>query len=94
MNWLGPGGTRQLIGPGGTQPLIGPGGEQRPVIPPLGPGGTQQIFDFSISNLVLMIGGQIFILLLLLFFVFFGTPVLSSPARIVRSIGINSKITK
>ena len=32
----------------------------------LGPGGTQQIFDFTKSNLVLMIGGQILILAILL----------------------------
>lgn len=58
-------------------------------VPRLGPGGTQQQFDFSKSNLILMIGGQILILVLLLMIVLFGTPPLSFPANAVRKM-INS----
>ena len=56
-------------------------------------GGTQSVYDFSKSNLVLMIGGQILLLVLLLMIVFFGTEPLSFPANAVRNMvakGINS----
>ena len=52
----------------------------------LGPGGTQQIFDFSRSNLVLMVGGQILFIVFLLMIVFFGTAPLSFPADAVRNM--------
>jgi hypothetical protein len=52
----------------------------------VGPGGTQQIFDFSKSNLILMVGGQILILVLLLMIVFFGVEPLSFPAAAVRNM--------
>ena len=52
----------------------------------LGPGGTQQVFDFSKSNLILMVGGQILILVLALMVVFFGTAPLSFPADAMRSM--------
>ncbi len=55
----------------------------------LGPGGTQQngsSFDFTYSNLVLMVGGQILILGLLLMIVFFGIPPLSFPANAVKAM--------
>jgi hypothetical protein len=52
----------------------------------IGPGGTQQIFDFSKSNLILMVGGQILILVLLLMIVFFGVEPLSFPAAAVRNM--------
>ena len=52
----------------------------------LGPGGTQQIFDFSKSNLVLMVGGQILFIVFLLMIVFFGTVPLSFPADAVRNM--------
>jgi len=52
----------------------------------LGPGGTQQVFDFSTSNLILMVGGQILLLVFLLIIVFFGTPPLSFPAKAVRNM--------
>jgi hypothetical protein len=52
----------------------------------VGPGGTQQVFDFSKSNLVLMVGGQILILVFLLMIVFFGTEPLSFPANAVRNM--------
>lgn len=64
----------------------------------IGPGGTQQIFDFSKSNLVLMIGGQILFIVFLLMIVFFGTAPLSFPADAVRNMlsasknKINSKL--
>ncbi len=62
--------------------IIGPG-----IPPPLiGPGGTQQQIDFSKSNLVLMVGGQILLLVILLMIVFFGTPPLSFPAKAVRNM--------
>jgi hypothetical protein len=63
-----------------------------PVIPskqnigPLGPGGTQQIFDFSYSNLTLMVGGQVLLIVLLLMIVFFGVAPLSFPANAVRNM--------
>jgi hypothetical protein len=43
-------------------------------------------FDFSMSNLVLMIGGQILILVFLLMIVFFGTYPLSFPANAVKNM--------
>lgn len=52
----------------------------------LGPGGTQQVFDFSKSNLILMVGGQILILVFALMIVFFGTAPLSFPANAVRNM--------
>jgi hypothetical protein len=52
----------------------------------LGPGGTEQIFDFSKSNLVLMVGGQILLLVIGLMIVFFGTAPLSFPANAVRNM--------
>jgi hypothetical protein len=68
---------------------VGPGPYIPPTpkpINPLGPGGTQQIFDFSKSNLILMIGGQILILVLALMVVFFGTAPLSFPANAMRNM--------
>jgi hypothetical protein len=52
----------------------------------LGPGGTQQTFDFTKSNLILIVGGQILVLVLLLMIVFFGTEPLSFPADAVRNM--------
>jgi len=57
----------------------------------IGPGGTQQIFDFSKSNLILMVGGQILFIVFLLMIVFFGTAPLSFPANAVRSMLSASK---
>lgn len=57
----------------------------------LGPGGTEQPrssssqYDFSKSNLVLMIGGQVLLLALLLIVVMFGTAPLTFPANAVRN---------
>jgi hypothetical protein len=47
---------------------------------------TQNGYDFSKSNLVLMVGGQILILVFLLMIVFFGTAPLSFPANAVRNM--------
>jgi hypothetical protein len=52
----------------------------------LGPGGTQQKFDFSKSNLILTIGGQILLIALALIVVFFGTAPLKFPANAVRNM--------
>lgn len=49
-------------------------------------GTSQQIFDFSKSNLVLMVGGQILILVFALIIVFFGTAPLTFPANAVRNM--------
>ncbi len=57
---------------------------------PLGPGGTRQTFDFSKSNLVLMIGGQLLIILIALMVVFFGTPAVLFPKNSLKSILKNS----
>jgi hypothetical protein len=70
------------IGPGPVIPPAPPG----PNINPLGPGGTQQVFDFSYSNLALMIGGQVLLIIILLIIVFFGTAPLSFPASAVRNM--------
>lgn len=54
---------------------------------------TQNDYDFSKSNLVLMVGGQILILVFLLMIVFFGTAPLSFPSNAVRNMvskGTNS----
>ncbi len=83
-----------ILGPGGKRRLIGPGGEQKNLI---GPGGTQQIFDFSKSNMILMIGGQILILAIILMIVMFGTAPLTFPAQAMRNTltrlnsGMNTK---
>lgn len=47
---------------------------------------TQNDYDFSKSNLVLMVGGQILILVFLLMIVFFGTAPLSFPANAVKNM--------
>jgi hypothetical protein len=47
---------------------------------------TLNEYDFSKSNLVLMVGGQILILVFLLMIVFFGTAPLSFPANAVRNM--------
>ncbi len=47
---------------------------------------TQNVFDFSTSNLILTVGGQILILVFLLMLVFFGTAPLSFPANAVREM--------
>ena len=47
---------------------------------------TQNVFDFSTSNLILTVGGQILILVFLLMLVFFGTTPLSFPANAVREM--------
>jgi hypothetical protein len=60
----------------------------------LGPGGTRQVFDFSKSNLILMVGGQILILVLLLMIVFFGTAPLSFPADAVRNMVAKGNISR
>lgn len=60
----------------------------------LGPGGTQQVFDFSKSNLILMVGGQILILVFGLMIVFFGTAPLSFPANTMRNILIKRNSIK
>jgi hypothetical protein len=52
----------------------------------------QQVFDFSKSNLILMIGGQILLLVLALMVVFFGTPPTSFPAKSVKNM-LNRKMT-
>lgn len=58
--------------------ILGPGGKEQPR-----PSGTQ--YDFSKSNLVLMIGGQVLLLALLLMIVMFGTAPLTFPAQVVRN---------
>jgi hypothetical protein len=47
---------------------------------------NRQIFDFSKSNLILMVGGQILLLVFLLMIVFFGTAPLSFPSDAVRNM--------
>ncbi len=54
--------------------------------PNLGPGGTQQVFDFSKSNLILVVGGQILLLVFGLMIVFFGTAPLSFPANAMKNM--------
>jgi hypothetical protein len=60
----------------------------------LGPGGEQQIFDFSTSNLILMVGGQILILVILLMIVLFGVPNITSPIKMAKKAlaSSNSKV--
>jgi hypothetical protein len=48
--------------------------------------GDIQGYDFSKSNLILMIGGQILLLVLALMVVYFGTPPMSFPANAVRNM--------
>ena len=60
----------------------------------LGPGGTQQIYDFSKSNLVLMIGGQILFIALIIMVILFGTPPMSFPANAVRNMLKNTPLNK
>jgi hypothetical protein len=55
--------------------------------------GTQQIFDFSKSNLILMVGGQILLIVFSLMIVFFGTAPLSFPADAMRNM-ISRNISK
>ena len=50
------------------------------------PASGNNSYDFSKSNLVLMVGGQILVLAFLLMIVFFGTAPLSFPANAVRNM--------
>lgn len=55
----------------------------------LGPGGIQQQsigYDFTMSNIVLMVGSQILLLGILLMIVYFGVPPVSFPANAVRKM--------
>ena len=52
---------------------------------------TENPYNFSNSNLVLMVGGQILFLLLLLSVILFGTPPTSFPADKVRNMIARSK---
>ncbi len=72
-----------ILGSDTAKKMLGAVTPQKPM---LGPGGTQQIFDFTTSNLILMVGGQILILALLLMVVFFGTAPLTFPAQAVRNM--------
>ena len=60
--------------------ILGPGGTEQPR-----PSTTTSQYDFSKSNLVLMIGGQVLLLALLLMIVMFGTAPLTFPAQAVRN---------
>jgi hypothetical protein len=55
---------------------------------PLGISGTQSSlnFDFTASNMILMIGGQILLILVGLFILFFGSSVTTFPANSVRKM--------
>jgi hypothetical protein len=55
---------------------------------PLGINSVQSSlnYDFTASNMVLMIGGQILLILVGLFIVFFGSSVTSFPANSVRKM--------
>jgi hypothetical protein len=52
---------------------------------------TSNPYDFSRSNFILMVGGQILFLLLLLAVVVFGVPPTSFPANAVRNMLARSK---
>ena len=74
-----------ILGPGGTQPIYGPGGKEQPR-PPVTPSSSPSSqYDFSKSNLILMIGGQVLLLAILLMIVMFGTAPLTFPAQAVRN---------
>ena len=45
-----------------------------------------QLYDFSKSNLILMVGGQILLLIILLMIVLFGTAPIQFPANAVREM--------
>ena len=47
---------------------------------------SNKLVDFSKSNLILMVGGQILLLVFLLMIVFFGTQPLTFPANAVRNM--------
>ena len=53
---------------------------------------TQNVFDFSTSNLILTVGGQILILVFLLMLVFFGTAPLSFPTKAVKEVINNIRV--
>jgi hypothetical protein len=59
----------------------------------LGMASNESSFDFTYSNLVLMVGGQILILGLLLMIVLFGVPTVSFPAKAVREMIAKSRNT-
>ena len=62
-------------------------------LPPQMSNNVSNGYDFSKSNLVLMVGGQLLVLVLLLMVVMFGTAPLSFPANAVRKMinGNNSR---
>ena len=49
-------------------------------------GSGKKPFDFSKSNLILMVGGQILLIAIALMVVFFGTAPLKFPANAVRNM--------
>lgn len=49
-------------------------------------GVTQSVYDFSKSNMILTIGGQILLLVVALMVVFFGTSPLKFDANAVRNM--------
>ena len=51
-------------------------------------------FNFSNSNLVLLIGGQILGIILIIMIVLFGTPPLLFPANAVRSMLKNTPLNR
>jgi hypothetical protein len=55
-------------------------------MPSLGSDNPEKVYNFSISNMILMVGGQILVIVLLLMIAFFGVAPLSFPANAVRNI--------
>jgi hypothetical protein len=52
---------------------------------------THNSYDFSKSNLILMVGGQILILVIILMIVFFGTDPIKAPVNTLGKI-INKNV--
>jgi hypothetical protein len=74
-----------ILGPGGKRTIYGPGGKQQPIPQPSPSPSPPSQYDFSKSNLILMVGGQVLLLVILLMIVMFGTAPLTFPAQAVRN---------
>lgn len=55
---------------------------------------SESQYNFSNSNLILMIGGQILALILVIMIILFGTPPILFPANAVRSMLKNTPLNR
>lgn len=50
---------------------------------------SQQVYNFQVSNVILMVGGQVLFFGLIIMVLFFGTPIFAFPADSIKKIMSN-----